>query len=698
MTDVFIAYAREDLERVRPIAESLQAEGWDVWWESADPSANSTAATDQKLGSAGAILVVWSTFARSSEYVRSEAATGLYKNKLIQVRIDSAGAPRPFDQVEVVNLGGWRGDRQDESWRRVLAAARLYAGAPGISRPQAMRRATRRPSLPAKPSYAQGERSFAWGPIAAAAGLIVAGATLWFIDPFDWRPGEGARSASAEPAPMAARAELAAIPAAFEDTEAAEASWAAVEREEPRALRDFVIDYPRTSHAETAKALLRVLDAQAWVEAVTADNEAGYTAYLRKFPVDGSPAGAMAEDARDRLVSLSLERTQAIEDIQRGLAALDLYGGEIDGKGGGATVQAMRSFAASKRKSAPSLTGSAPRDLRTFSDLIRREAGGDSDRTAERAPIVASATRAPRGAEPAGAAQADKQRIAAAQAAARQAVNDAAVDEQRYAAETLAATLSKQDAEAWTAAERTGTAAAYRSYLAAYPAGANASAARAAVQKLSRPAAFALEQVTPALRASVEAARSAQATANSRAAAARETAAAAQSAPNLRNITAADGDRYETQISNGAPNGLGIRVSGEAASLGDRYRGELRNGLSSGLGVYDYADNPNNTRAGAQRYEGEHAADGTSGHGVTYWKSGDTFAGEETSTGARGVLTFANGQRYEGEVRNGLRNGLGVVWSSDGRVVQAGRWQNGELVEPLSAVGAIALAPQQPSP
>ena len=89
MTDVYIAYAREDRERVRPLAESLQTEGWDVWWDPTEPSASASAALDQRLGSAGSILVVWSASARGSEYVRSEAATGLYKNKLIQVRIDS---------------------------------------------------------------------------------------------------------------------------------------------------------------------------------------------------------------------------------------------------------------------------------------------------------------------------------------------------------------------------------------------------------------------------------------------------------------------------------------------------------------------------------------------------------------------------------------------------------------------------------
>lgn len=698
MTDVYIAYAREDRERVRPLAESLQTEGWDVWWDPTEPSASTSAALDQRLGSAGAILVVWSAFARGSEYVRSEAATGLYKNKLIQVRIDSAGAPRPFDQVEVTNLGHWRGERDDENWRRVMSAVRLYAGAPGISRPQTMRRTASR--QPAKATYLERDRTVAWGPLAAAAALVIAAGTAWFVDPFDWRSGQGGRSASAEPAPADPGPKLAALPLEkFEDTEASAEGWAEVERQEPQALRDFIADHPRSSQAESARSLLRVLDAQSWFEAVTADNEAGYTAYLRNFPVEGSLAGAMSGAARDRLVSLSVERKQAIEDIQRGLAALDLYDAEIDGKGGPGTVRAMRNFASAKRKSAPSLTASAPRDLRSFAELLRNEAGGGS--AGDRAPIVAAATTPARTApRPEAAAAADRQRIADAQAAARHAASAAAAEEERDEAEGLAAaTLTRLDAEAWAAAERAGTASAFQSYLASYPTGSQAAAARAAVQRLSRPAAYSVEQVAPGLRGAVEAARRAEAEAKSRAEAARQTAAAAQSAANLRNITAADGDRYETQIASGAPNGLGIRVSGDSASLGDRYRGELRNGQSSGLGVYEFADNPNNARAGAQRYEGEHASDAMSGFGVTYWRNGDTFAGAGTSgAGARGVLTFANGQRYEGEIRNGARNGMGVVWSSDGQVMQAGRWDNGQLVEPMAAPGAIALAPPPQRP
>ncbi|MFT3725377.1 MAG: hypothetical protein QM773_17545 [Hyphomonadaceae bacterium] len=35
-------------------------------------------------------------------------------------------------------------------------------------------------------------------------------------------------------------------------------------------------------------------------------------------------------------------------------------------------------------------------------------------------------------------------------------------------------------------------------------------------------------------------------------------------------------------------------------------------------------------------------------------------------------------------MRNGTRNGYGVVWSADGSILMAGRWVNGELVEPAA--------------
>lgn len=162
MTDVYLAYAREDRESVRILSEMLQFEGWDVWLDPSEPAGETSAAVDMKLASAGAIIAVWSGYSRHSDYVRSEAATGLYKNKLIQVALDTDGAPSPFDQAEAIDLRGWTGERDNSQWRRVTAAVRLYAGAPGSARPMVQHRAVSGRSISSGAARSPGARSLRW--------------------------------------------------------------------------------------------------------------------------------------------------------------------------------------------------------------------------------------------------------------------------------------------------------------------------------------------------------------------------------------------------------------------------------------------------------------------------------------------------------------------------------------------------------
>lgn len=817
MTDVFVAYAREDRERVRPIADILREMGWDVWFDASEHSLDVNPVADTKLARAGAILVVWSEHARRSENVRSEAATGLYKNKLVQVRIDGGSPPRPFDQVDAVDLARWMPGSEDADWRRLVSQLRNCAGEPVAAKsggrggraaprmlvlrgvetvdpvppppplrsapdpatrwaelvepvapppprpqpatpplapppvappvsvappppPQAtyfpppppapprepeergvymrpMETYERRapPPLPPPPRYdeplerptmhrvseptyrmpaegrmdrlphadlgykpAEGNRAGWVGPgmVAAAVALIGSGIGIWFGDPFGWRVGAGASQGdtlamAVRDVPDAAVAN--GEPAGrYEDTDASDESWRRVDRKSVEALRDFVADFPRSSPAATARAELRVMDAQAWVKAVTADNETAYRAYLTSFPTEGALPGAMAAAAQARLAELDAERAEAIEEIQRGLATANLYSGETSGEADAATTRAVKAFATSSRAKAPDLATAAPRDLRAFAATMRGAAAPSRESQAALA----------------AAQEADRKRLAQAQAASAAASVAATQPLAAPApgdADALAAAQQRRiaESEAWDIAERAGTLDAHRAYVAAWPEGSHASEARAAIAKLSRPAPFSLDQLSPEVREAVEAARRAQTTANQRAAAARQAAASTESLTNAQSITGADGDRYTTQISGGAPNGLGVRVRGSGVNAGDRYRGELRNGQRSGVGVYEFADNPGNASARAARYEGEHSGDVASGHGVMHWRSGDSFAGQNAGGPgqARGVLTYANGLRYEGEMSNGQRQGLGVVWAADGDVAQAGRWARDELAE-----------------
>lgn len=104
---------------------------------------------------------------------------------------------------------------------------------------------------------------------------------------------------------------------------------------------------------------------------------------------------------------------------------------------------------------------------------------------------------------------------------------------------------------------------------------------------------------------------------------------------------------------------------------GARYVGEFRNGDWNGLGVYSY---PNGDRL------------------IGEFRSG-SFTGQ-------GTYSWANGDRHVGEFRRGQRVGQGSFFSSDGRLLQNGVWQNDEFVQandlPTPVLAAQGSPPQSP--
>jgi hypothetical protein len=139
MSDIYISCAEGDAAVLRLAANALRAEGWSVWCNPVLAAQNHEEC-ENNLNIAGAVMVVWSQGSRDLEHVRSEAAMGMYRNKLVQVNLDTRAPPRPFDQVETTELSGWDGDSSDPRWQRIIAMMRSYAGEPGSARPHVIRR------------------------------------------------------------------------------------------------------------------------------------------------------------------------------------------------------------------------------------------------------------------------------------------------------------------------------------------------------------------------------------------------------------------------------------------------------------------------------------------------------------------------------------------------------------------------------
>ena len=60
MSDIFLSYASEDRERVRPLAKALSQQGWEVWWDRIIPTGKTfDEVIDEQLAAARSVVVVW---------------------------------------------------------------------------------------------------------------------------------------------------------------------------------------------------------------------------------------------------------------------------------------------------------------------------------------------------------------------------------------------------------------------------------------------------------------------------------------------------------------------------------------------------------------------------------------------------------------------------------------------------------------
>lgn len=160
MSDIFISYARSTARQASQIAQALSALGYGVWRDSALPAHRPYAEViEERLKDAKAVLVIWSAAATRSEWVRSEADRARLDHKLVQVSVDGAPLPMPFDQIHCADLSSWSADADTHDWRTVIASldelinrGSALAGAEDAPATSPGERPTL--PLPAKPSIA----------------------------------------------------------------------------------------------------------------------------------------------------------------------------------------------------------------------------------------------------------------------------------------------------------------------------------------------------------------------------------------------------------------------------------------------------------------------------------------------------------------------------------------------------------------
>ena len=155
MAEIFISYAGATVDRAKQIADALRALGYGVWRDDELPAHRAYGEViEQRLRSAKAVVVIWSASAVKSQWVRAEADLAREAGKLVQLRIDGALLPLPFNQIQCADLTDWSGDADAPGWRKVTASiAELFSGESQLA--EVLEPAsTSPPQAPTKPSLA----------------------------------------------------------------------------------------------------------------------------------------------------------------------------------------------------------------------------------------------------------------------------------------------------------------------------------------------------------------------------------------------------------------------------------------------------------------------------------------------------------------------------------------------------------------
>ena len=106
----FLSYSHADQERVRQLANALEAAGITVWWDTLiEGGAEFAKSVEVALARCDAVVVAWSKVSVASNWVLDEAGQGRDLRKLVPVSLDGTLPPLGFRQFLSVDLTSWRG-------------------------------------------------------------------------------------------------------------------------------------------------------------------------------------------------------------------------------------------------------------------------------------------------------------------------------------------------------------------------------------------------------------------------------------------------------------------------------------------------------------------------------------------------------------------------------------------------------------
>lgn len=186
MPDLFISYAREDRDTALALAQALQAEGIDVWWDRELTGGGDFAAEiERHLRASPVAIVLWSAASVLSDFVRDESSRARDMGKLLPVRIAEVELPLGFGTLHTLDLLAWDGDADDEACQALVTQVRqrLAAAGPRDGRASDTARPATRALLASETTLGQRRRRRR---LVLALGLVGAGGVAG-LGAFGWQ-------------------------------------------------------------------------------------------------------------------------------------------------------------------------------------------------------------------------------------------------------------------------------------------------------------------------------------------------------------------------------------------------------------------------------------------------------------------------------------------------------------------------------
>jgi formylglycine-generating enzyme required for sulfatase activity len=124
LANIFLSYAREDVNKAKLLAVALESEGWSVFWDRSSLLAGQDfdVVIEKAINEAECMIVVWSAAAKQSDWVRGEATIGRERKILVPILLESVDPPIAFRYLHTENFVGWHGDKKSASYLALCKA------------------------------------------------------------------------------------------------------------------------------------------------------------------------------------------------------------------------------------------------------------------------------------------------------------------------------------------------------------------------------------------------------------------------------------------------------------------------------------------------------------------------------------------------------------------------------------------------